>query len=113
MAAELTASEERWSRTYLRVGFWVGVFLTAADMLSTWLFLHFQTGVEGNPMIAHTIELLGVIPALLFWSAFRIGAIWLLAHTRVWRIVACGVMTYVLVSWTLVDYNNWFIGRLW
>lgn len=102
-----------WTKTYLRWGFRLGVFLTVADMVSTWLFLHFQTGVEGNPLIAHTFDLIGVIPALLFWTAFRIGAIWLLSRTPKWQVVACGVMTYVLTMWTLVDYNNYFVGRLW
>ena len=99
---------------YIRVAGLTSGLMIILDAISTWIFLHNKTGVEGNPMVAATMAALGVVPALILWSSIRwlavCGIFRLSQRSRVFEIVGVLIITYILVVWSWVVFHNFFEG---
>ena len=82
--------------------------VAVADAVSTWLFLSQGTGVEGNPLVAGTMSVLGVLPALAAWTLLRWAAVALMVRIsdHAWTTTITALLTVLLVGTTWVVFHN-------
>ncbi len=93
-----------WTRT--RTGLAALASLAVVcDAASTLGFLHAGTGVEGNPVVAWSMALLGVVGALAAWSALRLAALWLIARCSVPGVPVLLLVALTAWSWAVVGHN--------
>lgn len=80
------------------------------DAVGTVGWLNAGTGTEGNPVVAWTMALLGIVPALVAWAALRIGVLFLMT-----RLPRCLPVLAVLTlwSWWAAAYGLDLVGRPW
>lgn len=83
-----------------------GCLIAVADALSTLAFLHRGTGVEGNPVVAWAMTLVGVPLALTLFTLLRFAALHTLAligDSGSWPRVTSATL------WLLVLGTGWVV----